>query len=139
MKKIFAIGLLAICLSGMLTGCGDKETKEARRQQEIEQRKAIAEARRKNKAEREQALNKTEKPDTDISKTTDTDPNETSVEKKTTDSVELSDSGKAAITEQIMSGEADKLVLDAVAEVYSSAARSQPLEQAQPVVMDVKA
>ncbi len=52
--------------------------------------------------------------------------------------VEISDSGKAAITEQILSGEADMLVLNAVTEVYSSGAKAQPLEQPQPVVMDVK-
>lgn len=111
-----------------------KETREARRQQEIEREQAIAKARQKNKAEREQALNETEKPTVEPAETTDA----TDADKKTNDSVEISDSGKAALAEQILSGEADKLVLNAVTEVYSFSAKAQPLEQAQPVVMDVK-
>lgn len=112
-----------------------KETREARKQQEIERQQAIAKARRKNKAEREQALNGIEKPN-NVEPTETTDAAGT--DKKTNDSVEISDSGKAALAEQILSGETDKLVLDAVSEVYSSSAKAQPLEQAQPVVMDVK-
>ena len=111
-----------------------KETREARRQQEIEREQAIAKARQKNKAEREQALGRTEKPNVEPTESTDV----TAADKKTNDSVEISDSGKAALAEQILSGETDKLVLDAVTEVYSSSAKAQPLEQAQPVVMDVK-
>lgn len=111
-----------------------KETREARKQQEIEREQAIAKARRKNKAEREQALNKTEKPTVKLTETTDA----TAADKKTNDSVDISDSGKTALAEQILSGETDKLVLDAVTEVYSSSAKAQPLEQAQPVVMNVK-
>ncbi|MDE6728935.1 MAG: hypothetical protein K2J80_13525 [Oscillospiraceae bacterium] len=111
-----------------------KETREARRQQEIERQQAIAKARQKNKAEREQALNRTEKPTVEPAETTDA----TVADKKTNDSVEISDGGKAAITEQMLSGEADMLVLNAVTEVYSSSAKAQPLEQPQPVVMDVK-
>lgn len=111
-----------------------KETREARKQQEIEREQAIAKARQKNKDEREQALNGTEKPAVEPTETTDA----TATNKKTNDSVEISDSGKAALTEQILSGEADMLVLNAVTEVYSSSAKVQPLEQPQSVVMDVK-
>lgn len=111
-----------------------KETREARKQQEIEREQAIAKARQKNKAEREQALNGTEKPTVEPAETTDA----TAADKKTNDNVEISDSGKAALTEQMLSGEADMLVLNAVTEVYSSSAKAQPLEQPQPVVMDVK-
>lgn len=111
-----------------------KETREARKQQEIEREQAIAKARQKNKAEREQALNGTEKPTVEPTETTDA----ADADKKTNDSVEISDGAKAALAEQILSGETDKLVLDAAAEVYSSGAKAQPLEQAQPVVMDIK-
>lgn len=111
-----------------------KETREARKQQEIEREQAIAKARQKNKAEREQALNGTEKPSVEPTETTDA----TAADKKTNDSVELSDSGKAALTEQMLSGEADMLALNAVTELYSGSAKAQPLEQPQPVVMDVK-
>lgn len=113
-----------------------KETREARKQQEIEREQAIEKARRKNKAEREQALNGIEKSNNNVEPTETT--NAAGTEKKTNDSVEISDSGKAALAEQILSGETDKLVLDAVSEVYSSSAKAQPLEQAQPVIMDVK-
>lgn len=111
-----------------------KETREARKQQEIEREQAIAKARQKNKAEREQALNGTEKPAVEPAETTDA----TATDKKTNESVEISNSGKAAITEQILSGEVDMLVQNAVTEVYSSSAKAQPLEQPQSVLMDVK-
>ena len=113
-----------------------KETREARKQQEIEREQAIAKARQKNKTEREQALNGTEKPNFDSEPAESIDA--AAADKKTNDSVEISDSGKAALTEQMLSGEADMLVLNAVTEVYSSSAKAQPLEQLQPVVMDVK-
>ena len=107
-----------------------KETREARKQQEIEREQAVAKARQKNKIEREQALNNAEKP----TETADA----TAADKKANDSVELSDSGKAAIAEQrLLSGEVDMLVQDAVTKIYFSSAKAQPLEQPQPVVMDV--
>lgn len=108
-----------------------KETKEARKQQEIEREQAIAKARQKNKIEREQALNGAEKPTVEPTETTDAD-------KKTNDRVEISDSGKAAIAEQTLSGKIGTLVQNAVTMIYSSSAMAQPLEQPQPVVMDVK-
>ena len=108
-----------------------KETKEARKQQEIEREQAIAKARQKNKIEREQALNGAEKPTVEPAETTDAD-------KKTNDRVEISDSGKAAIAEQTLSGKIGMLVQSAVTMIYSSSAKAQPLEQPQPVVMDVK-
>ena len=111
-----------------------KETREARKQQEIEREQAIAEARQKNKAEREQALNGAGKPTVEPTEITDA----AGTNRKTNDSVEISDGGKAALAEQILSCETDKLVLNAVTEVYSNSAKAQPLEQPQPVVMDVK-
>lgn len=111
-----------------------KETREAQKQQETEREQAIAKARQKNKIEREQALNGTEKPTVEPAETADA----AAADKKTNDSVEISDSGKAAITEQMLSGEVDMLVQNAVTEIYSSTAKAQPLEQPQPVVMDVK-
>lgn len=111
-----------------------KETREARKQQELEREQAIEKARQKNKVEREQALNGAEKSTVEPIETTDA----TAANKKTNDSVEISDSGKAAITEQMLSGETDMLIQNAVTEVYSSSAKAQPLEQPQPVVMDVK-
>ena len=111
-----------------------KETREARKQQEIEQEQAIAKARQKNKIEREQALNGAEKPTVEPTEVAD----ETTADKKANDSVELSDSGKAAIAEQrLLSGEVDMLVQDAVAKIYFGSAKAQPLEQPQPVVIDV--
>lgn len=111
-----------------------KETREAQKQQETEREQAIAKARQKNKIEREQALNGTEKPTVEPAETADA----AAADKKTNDSVEISDSGKAAITEQMLSGEVDMLVQNAVTEIYSSTAKAQPLEQPQPVVMNVK-
>ena len=110
-----------------------KETREAHKQQEIEREQAIAEARRKNKLEREQALNGAEKSAVKPAETAD----ETTADKKANDSVEFSESGKAAVTEQMLSGELDMLVRDAVSKIYSGSAKAQPLEQPQPVVMDV--
>ena len=110
-----------------------KETREARKQQEIEREQAIAKARQKNRLEREQALNSAEKPTVEPTETAD----ETTADKKANDSVELSDSGKAAIAEQMLSGEVDMLVQDAVTKIYFNSAKAQPLEQPQPVVMDV--
>lgn len=112
-----------------------KETREARKQQELEREQAIEEARQKNKVEREQALNGTEKP---AEKPIETTIDGETADKKTNDSVEISDSGKAAITEQMLSGETYMLIQNAVTEIYSSSAKAQPLEQPQPVVMDVK-
>ena len=111
-----------------------KETREARKQQEIEREQAIAKARQKNKIEREQALNGSEKPTVEPAETTDA----TAADKKTNDRVEISDSGKAAVAEQrLLSGEVDMLVQDAVTKIYFGSAKAQPLEQPQPVVMDV--
>ena len=111
-----------------------KETRQAREQQEIEREQAIAKARQKNKLEREQALNSAEKPTVESTETTDA----TADDKKSYDSVEISDSGKAAIAEQrLLSGEVDMLVQDAVTKIYFSSAKAQPLPQPQPVVMDV--
>ena len=110
-----------------------KETREARKQQEIEREQAIAKARQKNKIEREQALNNAEKPTVEPTETAAA----TAADKKANDSVEISDSGKAAITEQMLSGEVDMLVQDAVTKIYFNSAKAQPLEQPQPVVMDV--
>ena len=109
-----------------------KETREARKQQEIEREQAIAKARQKNKTQREQALNGAEKPTVESTETTDT----TAADKKTNDRVEISDSGKAAIAEQTLSGKISMLVQSAVTMIYSSSANAQPLEQPQPVVMD---
>ena len=112
-----------------------KETREARKQQEIEREQAIAKARRNNKIEREQALNGAEKPTAEPAETAGS----TEADKKANDIVEFSDSGKAAIAEQrSLSGEADMLVLNAVSEVYSGSAKAQPLPQPRPVVMDVR-
>ena len=111
-----------------------KETREARKQQEIEREQAIAKARRKNKAEREQALGGAEKPAVEVAEAA----NAAAAGRKAKDSVEISDSGKAAITEQMQSGEVGMLVRDAVTVLYSSSAKTQPLEQPQAAVMDVK-
>ena len=111
-----------------------KETREARKQQEIEREQAIAKARQKNKIEREQALNNAEKPTVEPTETADA----TVADKKSNDSIEISDSGKAAIAEQTLSGKIGMLVQNAVTMIYSSSAKAQPLEQSQPVVMDVK-
>ena len=110
-----------------------KETREARKQQEIEREQAIAKARQKNKIEREQALNNAEKPTVEPTETADA----TAADKKANDSIEISDSGKAAIAEQMLSGDVDMLVQNAVTKIYFNSAKAQPLEQPQPVVMDV--
>ncbi len=111
-----------------------KETREARKQQEIEREQAIEKARQENKIEREQSLNGAEKPAVEPTETTDA----TAADKKANDSVEISDSGKAKIAEQMLSGEVDMVVQNAVTEIYSSSAKAQPLEEPQHVVMDVK-
>ncbi|MDE6592663.1 MAG: hypothetical protein K2K57_06335 [Oscillospiraceae bacterium] len=111
-----------------------KETREARKQQEIEREQAIAKTRQKNKTRREQALNSAEKPTVEPTEIT----NATAADRKAKDSVEISDSGKAAIAEQMLSGEVDMLVRDAVTVLYSSSAKTQPLEQPQAAIMDVK-
>ncbi len=111
-----------------------KETREARKQQEIEREQAIAKARQENKIEREQAPNDAEKPAVEPTETTDA----TAADKKANDSVEISDSGKDAITEQMLSGEVDMVVQNDVTVIYSRSAKAQPLKQPQPVVMDVK-
>ena len=111
-----------------------KETREARKQQEIEREQAIEEARQKNKTEREQAINDTEKPTVEPTETTDA----TAADKKTNDRVEMSESGRAAITEHMLSVKIGMLVQNAVTKIYSSSGKAQPLEQPQPVVMDVK-
>ena len=111
-----------------------KETREARKQQELEREQAIVKARQKNKLEREQALNGAEKPTVEPDGTADA----AAADGKANDSVEFSESGKAAIAEQrLLSGEVDMLVQDAVSKIYSGSAKAQPLEQPQPVVMDV--
>ena len=109
-----------------------KETREARKQQEIEREQAIAKAHQRNKIKREQALNGAEKSTVEPAETTDA----TATDKKTNDRVEISDSGKAAIAEQTLSGKVSMLVQSAVTRIYSSSANAQPLEQSQPVVMD---
>ena len=114
-----------------------KETREARKQQEIEREQAIAKARQKNKLEREQALNGAEKPTVEPAETANATSDATAADKKANDSVEISDSGKAAIAEQMLSGEVDMLVQDAVTKIYFGSSKAQPLEQPQPVVMDV--
>lgn len=111
-----------------------KETREARKQQEIEREQAIEKARQEKKTEREQAPDNAEKPAVEPAETTDA-----AADKKAYDCVEISDSGKAAITEKKLSGETDMVVRSAAAVIYSSSAKTQPLEQPQPVVMDVKA
>ena len=111
-----------------------KEIREARKQQEIEREQAIEEARQKNKTEREQALNDAEKPTVEPTEATD----ETAADKEANDRVEISESGKAAITEHILSGKIGIRVQNAVTKIYSSSGKAQPLKQPQPVVMDVK-
>ena len=111
-----------------------KETREARKQQEIEREQAIEEARQKNRIEREQALNDAEKPTVETTETTDA----AAADKKANDRVEISESGKAAITEQMLSGEIGMLIQNAVTKVYSSSGKAHLLEQPQPIVMDVK-
>lgn len=63
---------------------------------------------------------------------------ETAADKETNDRVEISENDKAAITEQILSGEIGIRVQNAVTKIYSSSGKTQPLKQPQPVVMDVK-
>ena len=111
-----------------------KEAREARKQQEIEREQAIEEARQKNKTEREQALNDVEKPTVEPAETTDA----AAADEEANDRVEISESGKAANTEQILSGGIGIRVQNAVTKIYSSSGKAQPLEQPQPVVMDVK-
>ena len=111
-----------------------KELREARKQQEIEREQAIEEARQKNKTEREQALNDVEKPTVEPTEATD----ETASDKEANDRVEISENGKAEITEQILSGEIGIRVQNAVTKIYSSSGKAQPLKQLQPVVIDVK-
>jgi len=111
-----------------------KETREARKQQEIEHEQAIAKARQKNKIEREQSSKGAEKNTVGPAETTDA----AAADKKANDSVEISDSGKAAIIKQMLSDENDKFVQNAVAVIYSSNAKAQPLKQPQHIVMNVK-
>ncbi len=110
-----------------------KETREARRQQEIEREQAIAKARQKNRSGREQALDGAQKPAAGSAGTAGV------ADMKAKDSVEISDSGKAAVTEQILSGEVDMFIRNAATITYSSSAKTQPLEQPQAAVMDVRA
>ena len=111
-----------------------KEIREARKQQEIEREQAIEEDRQKNKTEREQALNDVEKPTVEPTETTDA----AATDEEANDRVEISENGKAAIAEQILSGEIGIRVQNAVTKIYSSSRKAQPLKQPQPVVMDVK-
>lgn len=111
-----------------------KEIREARKQQEIEREQAIEEARQKNKTEREQALNDAEKPAAEPAETTDA----AAADEEVNDRAETSESGKAVVTKQMLSGEIGIRVQNAVTKLYSSSGKVQPLEQPQDVVMDVK-
>ena len=111
-----------------------KEAREVRRQQKFEREQAIEKARQRNKIEREQALNSAEKPTVEPAETTDA----AASDRKSNDRVEVSDSGKAAIDEQTLSGKIGTLVQNAVTMIYSSSAKAQPLEHPQSVVIDVK-